>query len=278
MNTTTPVRLAILDLYNRAPNQGMRCIKTILDDYALQNDRSIDYRIFETRYTNEVPRADAFDIYLSTGGPGSPYDGEGLPWERKYFDLIDGLWNHNQRNTDQKKHVFFICHSLQMMCRHFSLGEVTRRRSTAFGIFPIHKTEAGDQDPVFEGLPEPFYAVDSRDWQVVQPNQARLESLGGTVLAIEKDRPHVDLERAVMAIRLSGEFFGTQFHPEADAEGMSTYFQQPEKREQITALHGEAKYQEMIRCLHDPNRTDLTQRTILPNFLNLSIGALQETA
>ena len=40
-------------------------------------------------------------------------------------------------------------------------------------------------------VPEPFYAVDSRDWQVVQPNMEAMQNLGAALLCIEKDRPHV---------------------------------------------------------------------------------------
>jgi homoserine O-succinyltransferase len=272
---TQPIHIAILDLYNRAPNEGMRCIQSLVQEYTNHNQLLIDYQVFEVRYANEVPQIDEFDIYISTGGPGSPFDGEGLAWENSYFKLIDQLWNHNQR-SDQKKHLFAICHSFQMLCRHFKLGEVTRRKSTAFGIFPVHKTEQGRSEAVFEGLPDPFFAVDSRDWQVIQPNESQLEKLGATVLAIEKERPHVFLERAVMAIRLSDEFIGTQFHPEADAQGMSRYFQQPEKKQYVMDTYGETKYSDMLRYLNDPQKIALTQRSILPNFLELAVQALQE--
>ncbi len=270
-----PIHVAILDLYNRAPNEGMRCIRSILKDYASLNHLPLDYQVFEVRYANEVPPVEDFDIYLSTGGPGSPFDGEGLAWEKSYFKLIDQLWNYNHQ-SDLKKHLFVICHSFQMLCRHFQLGEVTRRKSTAFGIFPVHITWQGRSEAVFEGLPDPFFAVDSRDWQVIQPNEAQLEKLGATVLAIEKERPHVFLERAVMAIRLSDEFIGTQFHPEADAQGMSKYFRQPEKRQYIIDTYGEAKYNDMLHYLNDPQKIALTQQRILPSFLDLSVQALQE--
>lgn len=280
-----PIKVAILDMYNRAPNQGMRCIQAILDEYVREIPAALtagvpvelSYEVFETRYANEVPGPE-FDVYISTGGPGSPFDGEGLAWESRYFHLLDALWSTNQRPHGPQKHVFFICHSFQMMCRHFQLGEVNRRRSTAFGIFPTHETEQGMAEPVFQGLPDPFYAVDSRDWQVVQPDQARLDQLGATVVALEKARPHVDLERAVMAIRLSEAFFGTQFHPEADAQGMSVYFQQADRRQQIIDTYGEKKYLEMLHYLSDPQKIALTQRTILPAFLNQSIRQVVEAS
>src|SRR5690606_2323055 len=99
-------------------------------------------------------------------------------------------------------------------------GHVTERKSNAFGIFPINLTEAGEQEPYFKGLKDPFYSVDSRDWQVIEPDEATFEQFGAKILALEKERPNVDLERCIMAIRFSDEIIGTQFHPEADPTGM----------------------------------------------------------
>jgi anthranilate/para-aminobenzoate synthase component II len=86
----------------------------------------------------------------------------------------------------------------------------------------------GQEEAIFEGLNDPFYAVDSRDYQVIQPHHNRLREMGGRVLCIEKDRPHVPYERAIMAIRFSEYMIGTQFHPEADAIGMSMHLQTDE--------------------------------------------------
>ena len=97
----------------------------------------------------------------------------------------------------------------------------------------MHQLENEHDEIVFNGLNEPFYAVDSRDYQVIEPDYQQLRKLGATILAIEKDRPHVPLERAIMAIRFNEYFIGTQFHPEADAIGMSMYLQRADKKEII---------------------------------------------
>ncbi|MCS6968121.1 MAG: GMP synthase [Bernardetiaceae bacterium] len=270
-------RIAILDLYDNFPNQGMRCIKQIIHEQSgLHCGVLLDFDVYECRYRNEFPHPSQYDIYISTGGPGSPYDGQGKAWEKNYFKLIEKLWSHNQNCNDSKKYVFFICHSFQMVVRLFDLGHVTQRRSTSFGVFPVHKTIEGRSDSILGRLPDPFYAVDSRDWQVIQPNFARLQEMGAQVLSLEKIRPHVNLERAVMAMRISNEFFGTQFHPEADPIGMSIYFQQEEKRQQVIQNHGLQKYQDMIAHLNDPDKILLTYSTILPTFLSQAINSLQK--
>ncbi len=127
-------------------------------------------------------------------------------------------------------------------------------------------------------LPDPFYAVDSRDYQVVQPNMSLMEEQGFRLVALEKSRPQVELERAVMAVRFSDEFIGTQFHPEADPEGMLRYFSRPDKKEFIVKNYGEKKYFEMVDYLDDPEKIVLTQHTILPTFLRSSFSRILETA
>ena len=79
-----------------------------------------------------------------------------------------------------------------------------------------------------------------------------------------------------MAIRFSDEIFGTQFHPEADSEGMLRYLKTEEKRQQVIENHGEEKYQEMVARLQDPNTLELTDAVILPTFLRTAIEALSE--
>lgn len=276
MNTEkTTIKVAIIDLYNGHPNQGMRCFQDILDKYRLQNQLELSYQVFNLRGNNEIPGID-FDIYISSGGPGSPLESEGSVWENLYFDLIGQIQQHNGSDHPQKKYVLFVCHSFQLMCRHYNLGTVNQRHSTSFGILPIHQTAAGHEELVFAGLPDPFYSVDSRDWQVVQPNHERFETLGATLLAIEKERPNVDYERCMMAIRFNEYFFGTQFHPEADPAGMRLRLLEPLKKEQTIAEHGEQKYHEMLERLDDPDKIMLTQNTLIPNFLNQAILTFQE--
>jgi GMP synthase-like glutamine amidotransferase len=269
------IKVAILDLYNGIENQGMRCFQEILTRYREVSEINLTYEVFDVRQKEQVPGTE-FDIYISSGGPGSPLDSEGSVWENKYFELIDALEEHNQSAAGAKKYVFFVCHSFQLMCRRLQLGEVSLRRSPSFGVLPIHVTEQGLFEEVFEGLNDPFYAVDSRSWQVVNTDMEQLKAKGATLLAIEKERLHVDLPRAMMAIRFNEYFIGTQFHPEADPFGMEAYLLTEEKKREVIDEHGAEKYLEMIERLEDPDMIMLTEITIIPNFLNQAILSLQE--
>lgn len=276
LNEKQTVHIAILDLYEGHQNQGMRCIRNIINHFGEMNHLNIVSKEFDVRLKNELPGTD-YDIYISTGGPGSPTESEGLEWDTLYFEWLEKMerWNNNPSNH-QKKYIYFICHSYQLICRHYKIGEITKRKSTAFGVFPIHLLEDGKNEPVFEGMPDPFYAVDSRDYQVVQPKYNRIRGLGAKILCIEKDRPHVPYERAIMGIRFSDYFIGTQFHPEADAIGMSMYLQREEKKKNVIENYGLKKWESMIEQLNDPDKISWTNSHILPNFLNIALHNLQE--
>ena len=148
--------------------------------------------------------------------PAGGWDPRGSPahWagRRTWF----GRWDPSPA-PGRKKHagrltVFFICHSFQMACRFFKVAEITKRKSTAFGVFPVHFINNAAQDSMFKNITDPFYAVDSRDYQATKPALAILDKMGAKILAIEKARPHVPYERALMAIRFSRDYL-FQNHP-----------------------------------------------------------------
>jgi len=254
-----PIRLALLDMYDGQKNLGIGNIISLLEEHM-----EISYKRFDVRGMCELPSLD-YDIYICSGGPGSPLEGDRI-WDRGFFNLMDRLWIHNQR-SEEKKYVFFICHSFQMICHHLSLGSVVRRKSESFGVFPVHKTEAGKTDRLIAALPEPFYAADFRNWQFIQPDLDRIHNLGCKILALEKIRPHVRLERAIMAMRFSEEWVGTQFHAEADPTGMVLHFSDAEKKEKVIQEKGQEKYDQIMRDAKEDGKLPLTHETILPSWL-----------
>lgn len=277
MEPQNTLRIAILDLYEGVPNQGMRCIRELINTYAQTHDLAIRLDEFEVRLSKKVPDL-SYDIYISSGGPGSPLDSEGSEWESAYFEWLSEVERFNATSPSPiRKQVLFICHSFQLVCRHYAIAHVTNRKSTAFGVFPVHMLEGAQAEPLFAGLQDPFYAVDSRSYQVIQPNRGRLEEMGGRILAIEKERPHVPLERAIMAVRFNDSMVGTQFHPEADASGMSMYLQRDDRKHTVIAEHGEAKWQSMIEQLDDPDKIRWTYSHIIPNFLDHALKSLSPT-
>ncbi|UJP63423.1 type 1 glutamine amidotransferase [Mongoliitalea daihaiensis] len=264
------INVAILDMYDGEPNQGMRCIQDILGRFSSQ----IFCTTYNVRQLAQIPDIAAYDLYISSGGPGNPLEGDGI-WDVKYYALLDQLYEWNKQQ-EQKKYVLFICHSYQMAIHHFGLAEITKRKSTSFGVMTIHKTEAGMNDPLFENLDNPFWAVDSRDYQIVQPHHKKFKAMGAKIIALEKIRTHVEYERAIMAVRFSPEMVGTQFHPEADPESFHAHLRKPEVREKIIHMRGRARYLKMLEHLVEENTIYKTNETLIPNFIRQSLELIQQ--
>ncbi|SUX42921.1 type 1 glutamine amidotransferase [Chryseobacterium indoltheticum] len=260
------VRIALLDMNNNQANQGFKNIKEISENFKKQSDENISITGFDVRYKNEIPNIEDFDIFISSGGPGNPHR-EGFEWEQKFADYLDAVYEYNNHN-ETKKYLFLICHSFQLASIHWDLGNICKRKSYSFGIMPIHKTEEGEEEFLFRNLPDPFYAVDSRAYQFIEPNLDRFEELQMKMVAIEKSRPHIDLERAIMAVRFSDEIFGTQFHPEANPDGMIENLKDEKNKEAMIENYGMEKYLETVDRINDEDKIVLTQSQILPRFLS----------
>ncbi|MDH3651001.1 MAG: GMP synthase, partial [Saprospiraceae bacterium] len=101
------IKAAILDMYDNTPNMGLKSIMDIL----VLDFPEIKFDVFDVRAKGELPSL-AYDVYISSGGPGDPLDGDGI-WDKAYYEFIDAIWTYNQVNV-RKKHAFFICHSFQM--------------------------------------------------------------------------------------------------------------------------------------------------------------------
>ncbi len=263
------IKLAILDMNNAEPNEGLRCIAQIVSTF---KDK-IDYQIFDVRAKNELPDL-SFDIFISSGGPGSPLD-EGK-WRQPYLNFMQQLWDFNKSSSEEKKHVFLICYSFQVMCHYFELGSMKPRISTSFGVLPVHKTKMGLEDPLLEGLKDPFYAVDSRDWQLIQPRLKVFRDRGASILSLEKIRTNVEYERAIMAVRFSEEFVGTQFHPEADPLGLKDYFLDAAKKDKVVKTYGIRRYNKMLNRIDGMAETHTTYDTILPKFIGNAIQKINQ--
>ncbi len=266
-----PIKVAILDMYEGTRNIGMNNIQDIVKEFS----HYLDYEIFDVRSEVQVPGL-GYDIYIFSGGPGNPLVGD-ESWLQPFHDLIDQLWEHNKYSEDGKKYCFFICHSFQMACHHFGLGDITRRRRKSFGTFPVYKTEAGKKEWLFKALDDPFFVADFREYQVIHPNYENMEKIGANLLLIEKERTKTGLQRAMMAIRFSDEMIGTQFHPEADPKGMRKYFSDEERVIAILDEFGKGKLEFMVKDLNHPDKIEKTHKIVLPFFLHRAIQGVRES-
>ncbi len=262
------IRIALLDMNNNHVNQGFRNIKEISESFQQNSEENVVIKTFDVRFKNEMPEISDFDIFISSGGPGNPHR-EGYAWEDRYADFLTSVLEHNKYHED-KKYLFLICHSFQLASIHWNLGNICKRKSYSFGVMPVHKTDEGKEEFLFKNLQDPFYAVDSRAYQFIEPDHDRFEELGMTIMAIEKFRPHINLERAVMAVRFSEEIFGTQFHPEANPESLIENLKDEKNKEAMIENFGMEKYLETIDRIDDEDKIILTRHQILPRFLQFA--------
>lgn len=268
------MKIAILDLHNGKEDEGIRSLHHLIGIFS-EKKKNITSKSFDVRKKLEIADL-SYDVYISTGGPGSPLESEGSSWEKNYFGLMNNILQYNRRNPNKPKHVFLICHSFEIFCRYYGYAKVTRRKSTSFGIKPVHKTQQGTQEVLLKNLTDPFYAADSRSYQVVQPDKAKLALEGGYVVCIEKERPLIQLERSTMAIRFNNAIFGIQFLAEMDTKGMDLYLHHDDNMKYIFEKHGHRKYDQMVEHLAH-GRLDATYQSVIPKFLEIAYERVQVT-
>lgn len=257
---TATIRIAILDMYDGSPNIGMHCIKNIIMEWQQRKQVETQVVVFNTRGNGEIPAPD-FDLYISTGGPGSPLDTFQEGWDIQYTQWLEHMMAIH-------KPVFLICHSFQIACRHFNLGTVCLRKSKQVGVLPVHTII---EDALFNGLQETFYALESRAYQIIAPNDEKLKKMNAQIMALEKMRPQVPLERAIMAIRFSKNMYGVQFHPEASLADLIIYFNEPKNKQSIMEEFGIEKWQRIIDHLDTDSPIQTTYSHLIPNFLDKAL-------
>jgi homoserine O-succinyltransferase len=257
MPQDAPFHIAVLDLYDGTANMGMDCINDILHDWSKKYAVNIEIKVFDVRVKNELPN-DQFDLYISSGGPGSPIDSNSKQWDIDYCGWLDKMFL-------LKKPVLLICHSFQLACRHFEIGEVGLRKSKQLGILPIHPTTTHS---IFNELPDPFFALESRLYQIIEPNDAKIDQMGASIIALEKIRPQVPFQRALMAVAFNDKMIGVQFHPEATKERLVNYFESAPIKNLVKEDFSEDKWDQIMLSLQDPDKIELTSNLFIPNFLN----------
>ncbi len=258
---STPLRIAILDMYDGQPNMGRACIDEIVENWGALNKLLIVKEDFEVRTKGQLPDHN-YDIYIATGGPGSPTDTIDEQWDKDFTNWLEQM-------LELDKHVFLICHSFQIACRHFNIGSVCLRKSRQIGILPVHVTH--ENHFIFEGMQDTFHALESRLYQIIEPNDHVIEKMNAKIIALEKSRPSIPLERAIMALAFSANMTGVQFHPEAETQELIRYFQREDIKQPIIENFGIEKWNSIIDALVHPSLIEDTYAKMIPNFLNNAI-------
>src|SRR5262249_45186477 len=147
-----PLRLCIIDMNNAHVNQAMRCLRSIAQgffEHVEAHNPGLSCELIEVspRDTNDPVPRDA-DLYVSSGGPGSPFDGDAEPWYADYGRFADDVVESAARGGGDARALFAICYSFEMVVRHFQLAHIGPRAERKFGVMPIYTTPEGQQHPL----------------------------------------------------------------------------------------------------------------------------------
>jgi homoserine O-succinyltransferase/O-acetyltransferase len=267
----TSLRIGLVDMNNGVANQAMRCFRRILDRFEQRVHRAnptleLMRHEMQPRNLGEVPSGH-YDLILSTGGPGSPFDGLEEPWGVGYRKFLDDVFAHNQRDYEKAPKLLAVCHSFEIAVIHFGVATMTKRDSLRFGLMPAYTTTVGQEVDYFKPFADRLFTWEHRWWQAVEPNAERLRELGGRMTAHESRESGPNKGDAALAFKFAPGIDGTQFHPEADKPGVLAWVVIPEHAEKFKAQYGNELYERMIKSLNDPTRLARTFALFIPGWL-----------
>lgn len=267
MASPPALRLCLVDMNADATNRGARNLRDIftrfVDDVTSRNPR-LACVVFEI-----APRRDGaasipldFDLYVCSGGPGSPLAIESAPWGPGFCELLSRV-RASKGSEGGGQRLLAICYSFELVVHALGLGRVERRATSLRGVWPVTSTAEGVAHPLLEPLASPFATLDAREWQVGQVEHA-------TVLAHTMP-PHGE-EATVAAIDLEGVIEAVQFHPEAVPGEVSDWLDTPEASFALTAAYGESAYRQMRVLASDG--LNATHAHVVPGWLRRGFNAL----
>ena len=264
------LRVCIVDMNDGHVNQAMRCLRGIVSRFfrhvqAYNPALPCELTEVSPRNTNDVVPDDC-DLYLSSGGPGSPYDGDGMPWVESYSRFVDGIVESCTKGGPDQRSLFAICYSFELVVRQFRLAEIAPRADRKFGVMPVYMTAEGQHHPLLSPFGDRLFAFEHRNWEAVELDRAALATLGGKLLA-QESRDGVSKGRAILGLDVAPGVEAVQFHPEADRPGVMNWVARPDQAAAFKATYGELTYKAMLRTLDDPRRLARTYALLIPGWM-----------
>ena len=186
-------------------NQAMRCFRGLVGgffDRVQRTNPGVACELVEVspRDTNApIPRD--CDLYLGSGGPGSPFDGDDQPWFADFTRFVDEIVESSQGPAARERSLFGVCYTYEMLVRHFRVATMAMRDSRKFGVMPIYTTSAGQKHPLLAAFGDRLFAFEHRNWEAIDLDEARLRELGGALLA-QESRDGFSKGRAFLGLSL----------------------------------------------------------------------------
>jgi GMP synthase-like glutamine amidotransferase len=228
----------------------------------------------QPRNLGEQPPADV-DLILSSGGPGSPFDGYDEAWCTGYRKTLDRVAEANRKSEIEGPRALLVCHSFELGILHFGVGTMQKRSSLKFGLMPAYTTRVGRDVDFLRPFGDRMFTWEHRNWEAVDLDEKRLAQSGGAVLATEsREGQPPEKGRALLGMKFAPGIWGTQFHPEADRPGVMAWIEKPEHKVAVMDAYGQLLYERMVKSLSNPDRLAKTFSLLIPGWLTYRFNEL----
>lgn len=273
-----PVRVCLIDMNAGVKNEAIRCLHATMAIFERQlrfanPDVPIALTVVSPRDKAD-PIPAGHDIYLSSGGPGSPFDSEGTPWGAAYGTFLDSVYEAHDKGREDAPGLMPICYSFELIVMHFRVARLVKRTEKKFGVQPQYTTEAGRSHPLLAMFKDRIFAFEHRNWDALDPDAKTLRSLSGAVLAAES-RPELhDKGESITSVHIGPGIESTLFHPEADRAGIRVWIDKPEAEAEFKEAYGNLTHERMMRTIAHPERIDRAHKEVIPGFLRRHVNRL----
>ena len=161
-----------LTMNNGVANEAIRCFRRILNAFVARvraaNPRlTVHLEHVQPRNLGELP-SHQVDLFISSGGPGSPHDGWEQRWCTGYRHFLDWMMDAAVHRPDAPPAGFLVCHSYELAVQHFGFARIRHRGDLKFAIFPAYLTDEGRQTPFLAPFDDRLFIWEHRHWQAVE--------------------------------------------------------------------------------------------------------------